>query len=368
MLRAVPDHAPVGARRPTPLARAFDVVAEAAVAPSFSRVGIAGRRRLEHWEQPARQDGRVVLVTGATSGIGLAAACALAALGTDVHLIGRDGRRGAAALELVQAAGPGTARLHLADLSDGSAALAVGTQLADECERLDALVHNAGALTRDYQRTADGVERTVATHLLGPYVLTAALAPLLWTAGDRGGVPGVGASSAAEGAAPPTIVTVSSGGMYAQRFDLDRLELAPDDYDGVTAYARAKRAQLVLAAAWAERFAPVGVASYAMHPGWVDTPGLESGLPRFRRVWRPVLRSPAEGADTAVWLAGGGPAAEARARSRPVPHAGWYHDRHRRSEYRFPVTGHDTSADGEALLAWCARRTGVETPRPAAAG
>ena len=63
--------------------------------------------------------------------------------------------------------------------------------------------------------------------------------------------------------------------MYAQPFDLDALEGGPNGYDGVVAYARAKRAQLVLADAWAARFAPVAVASYAMHPGWVDTPGID---------------------------------------------------------------------------------------------
>ena len=105
------------------------------------------------------------------------------------------------------------------------------------------------------------MELTVATQVLGPYVLTAKLAPLLWRK------PGA------------TIVTVSSGGMYTQRFDLDRLEMGPTDYDGVVAYARAKRAQLVLAEAWARGFAPAGVSSFAMHPGWVDTPGLEAGLP-----------------------------------------------------------------------------------------
>ncbi len=76
--------------------------------------------------------------------------------------------------------------------------------------------------------------------------------------------------------------------MYSQRFDLDTLEAGPDGYDGVVAYARAKRAQLVLAEAWAARFAPAGVASYAMHPGWVDTPGLAEGLPRFRALVRPA--------------------------------------------------------------------------------
>ena len=72
------------------LALATDTVAEATVAPGFSRVGIGLRRRLEEWDDPPRMKGRVTLVTGATSGIGLAAATALAGLGADVHLVGRD--------------------------------------------------------------------------------------------------------------------------------------------------------------------------------------------------------------------------------------------------------------------------------------
>ena len=72
------------------LARATDAVAEATVAPSFSRIGIGLRRRLEEWDDPPSMRGRVALVTGATSGIGLATATALAGLGADVHLVGRD--------------------------------------------------------------------------------------------------------------------------------------------------------------------------------------------------------------------------------------------------------------------------------------
>ena len=121
------------------------------------------------------------------------------------------------------------------------------------------------------------MELTVATQVLGPYLLTATLAPLLWRS------------------SPATIVTVSSGGMYTQRFDLDHLQMAADDYDGVIAYARCKRAEVVLASAWARRFAAAGVASYAMHPGWVETPGLKAGLPRFEAFWRPLLRSSRRG-------------------------------------------------------------------------
>lgn len=339
------------------LARATDAVAEATVAPSFSRIGIGLRRRLEEWGDPPPMTDRVALVTGATSGIGLATATALAVLGADVHLVGRDPGRGATALGAVEAAGPGRAHLHLVDLSDPSAVAAFGRSLCDSTERLDALVHNAGALARTYQTTDDGVERTLATHVLGPYLLTAALAPLLFSSGPD-------PDDAA--CAPATIVTVSSGGMYSQRFDLTALEARLEGYDGVVAYARAKRAQLVLAEAWAARFAPEKVASYAMHPGWVDTPGLTEGLPRFRTLVRPLLRTPAEGADTAVWLAAGGPTVAARAAGATPVTSGFFHDRRLRSDHRFPVTHPSGSGDPERLLAWCAARTGTETPVPGA--
>lgn len=336
------------------VARVVDTVAETTVAPSFSRIGILLRRRLEEWGDPPSMTGRVALVTGSTSGIGLATAIALARLGADVHLVGRDAKKGAVALDRVEAAGAGQAHLHLVDLSEPAAVTAFGEHIGDSAARLDALIHNAGALTRTYQTTSGGVERTLATHVLGPYLLTAALAPLLFSSAPAPGNP-------AE--PPPTIVTVSSGGMYSQRFDLGALESGPADYDGVVAYAKAKRAQLVLADAWANRFAPAGVASYAMHPGWVDTPGLAEGLPGFRALVRPVLRTPAEGADTAVWLAAGGPTVEAPAGTNPTT-SGFFHDRAPRSDHRFPVTHPSGPGDPGRLLTWCAFRTGVTTPEP----
>ncbi len=328
------------------LARAVDAVAEATVVPSFSRVGIVVRRRLEAWDEPPRMDGRDVVVTGATSGIGLAAATALSGLGATVHLVGRDAGRAERARAAVESAGPGPVHVHLVDMADPDAVAAFGLRLSGNLDRRAAVIHNAGALTPSYRATPGGVELTVATQVLGPYMLTATLAPLL----SQG--------------SPATIVTVSSGGMYTQRFDLEHLEMAAGDYDGTVAYARCKRAQVVLAGAWARRLGRSGVASYSMHPGWVNTPGLQAGLPRFAAFWRPLLRTPAEGADTVVWLAAGGPGSEARALGVPTPVSGFFHDRRSRRDHRFPVTRPTLPGDDDALLAWCATRTGIAMPLP----
>lgn len=328
------------------LARAFDIVAEATVAPSFSRIGIELRRRLEGWGAPLRMEGRAVVVTGATSGIGLATASALAGLGATVTLVGRDAERAEEARLAVESAGPGPVHVDIVDMADPEAVQAFAAHVSRRHRELSALIHNAGALTRSYTRTDDGTELTVATQVLGPYVLTAGLAPLLWRSPRS------------------VIVTVTSGGMYTQRFDIEKLEMGPHDYDGVVAYARAKRAEVVLAQAWAGRFATRSVASYATHPGWVDTPGLRAGLPRFHALWGPLLRTPAEGADTIVWLAAGGPIVEAERFGVPAPISGLFHDRRLRSDDRFPVR-HAIGPDApDALMAWCEARTGIATPDP----
>jgi dehydrogenase/reductase SDR family protein 12 len=246
-------------------------------------------------------------------------------------VVGRDEDRTAASAEMVRAAG-GRAEAAVVDITDPDVVDDLCKQLAATHDRVHGLVHAAGALTRDYRRTADGMELTVATAVVGPFRLTAGLAPLL-----RAGA--------------ANVVTVSSGGMYAEPFDLARLVSGPEDFDGVRAYARAKRAQVVMAHEWARRLGPSGVASYACHPGWVDTPGLAAGLPSFTRLG-PLLRTADEGADTAAWLAAGGarrPADGSRAATE-----GFFHDRHARTEHRLRRTqrasAHD---DGMRLWSWC---------------
>ena len=93
---------------------------------------------------------------------------------------------------------------------------------------------------------------------------------------------------------------MSSGGMYSQSLDVERLDPGPGAYRPSAAYARAKRAQVALARRVAERLP--GRAVHAMHPGWVATDSLHESMPRFERVVKPILRSPEQGADTLLWL------------------------------------------------------------------
>jgi dehydrogenase/reductase SDR family protein 12 len=146
-------------------------------------------------------------------------------------------------------------------------------------------VHNAGVLPPERRETPEGLELTFATNVLGPHLLTRLLRDRLVES------------------APARVIFVSSGGMYTRRLDVDDLQSRTGEFDGRVAYARSKRADVVLAERWAEELAGTGVVVHSMHPGWADTPGIKTSIPTFRRVMRPLLRSPEQGADTIVWLA-----------------------------------------------------------------
>jgi NAD(P)-dependent dehydrogenase (short-subunit alcohol dehydrogenase family) len=314
-----------------PTRRAESHAEQATIVGGFSRVGSMARRATQPWPQPPRLDGQVVVVTSASSGIGRAAALALGGLGAEV---GRDRHRTEAVAGAIRLAG-GRAEGALLEVADGAAVDAFADRFASRHDRLDGLVHGAGALLADYAVSAEGFELTVETHVLGSYRLTWRLVPQLRPTGRS------------------TILTVSSGGMYTERFDLNRLEVYPAHYDGVRAHARAKRAHVVLAREWARRWSAWGVASYAMHPGWVDTPGLASGLPSFTRLG-PLLRRPEEGADTAVWPAAGAarpPSAPGLPTSLSVED-GFWRDRRLRGEYYLPWTRSRDGHEEEGRRLW----------------
>ena len=329
------------------LAQSVDTALEATVALSFSRIGYQVRDRLFGWSDLTDRPmhGKVAIVTGATSGLGLAAATRLATLGASVRLLGRDiGRTDAARGRVAEASGNPDVEIGVADLADLGEVRRYAEQVRAYHGRLDVLVNNAGALVREHQRTGDGLELTVQTHVVAPFLLTHELLPLLArTPGSR-------------------VVTVSSGGMYTEALDVDHLEMGPDGFDGVKAYARAKRAQVVLNEQWARRHATSGVTFHAMHPGWVDTPGVQTSLPDFYRVMGPWLRTPEQGADTMVWLAA--------AREPLASNGGFWLDRHRRWTSKVPWT-RTSSADADRLWTWVGAQAGVTAPgsaAPSAAG
>ncbi len=251
----------------------------------FTRLGFKRSRR--HWNAvSAYQGNRHALITGATSGIGRAAAGQLAALGARVTLVARDQRKAdELAAELRAETGNENVGIEIADLSLMSDVHALCDRLLAAGEPIDMLINNAGALFNPRQVTAEGLEKSFALLLLSPYILTERLLPLLRVSGSS------------------RVVNVLSGGMYTQKIDVDDLQSQNGTYSGSVAYARAKRGLMIVTEEWATRWDECGIAVNAMHPGWADTPGVETSLPEFYRVTRRFLRSPEEGADTAVWLA-----------------------------------------------------------------
>ncbi|MDA0184970.1 SDR family NAD(P)-dependent oxidoreductase [Solirubrobacter phytolaccae] len=255
----------------------IDTLLDRTIAPGYSRLGLALRKRRPGWPaDPPRMDGQVVMVTGAASGLGLAAAQGFASLGATVLAVARNEERARDAEQAIS----GDVRGVACDVSS----VAALRELAETVERLDVLVNNAGVMPGERSRSVDGVELTFATHVLGPFVLVQALAPVL------------------EASAPARVINVTSGGMYTQALRAADLLSEQDEYNPKTFYARSKRAEVVLTEQLATRLAGTGVVVHSMHPGWADTPGIRDAMPGFRKVVGPILRNDAEGADTIVWL------------------------------------------------------------------
>lgn len=292
-----------------------DAALEFSVVGSFSRIGYAVRSRLTGWETPAGLAGTRVLLTGGTSGVGLAAARTLTTLGAHVAITGRSQERLDGAADQIAAHGRGPITV-VADSADLAAVRAMFDATVAGLGGLDVVVNNAGALTHEYTRSPQGFETTYAVHVLAPFLLTQLAVPVV---GPQG-----------------RVITVSSGGMYSQSLRPD-MQCGPEGFDGVAAYAKAKRAQVALTQEWARRH-PGGPTFAAMHPGWADTPGVRTSLPTFRRVTGPILRTPEQGADTLVWLA-----------SAQVHSGGFWLDRRRRAVVRVPRTRH-TPHDAQALF------------------
>jgi dehydrogenase/reductase SDR family protein 12 len=334
ILAALADDA-VGVAEETPVSpaqvwigRALSRVVDPFIVGSFDRTGF----RIHSLAFPPDDldvdlSGRRCLVTGANSGIGYETALALADLGADVVLLCRSRERGEKAAERIrQRTGSARVALEVLDVSDLAAIREAAPRLA--AEPVDVLVHNAGVLPDERAETAQGLELTVATHVVGPFLLTALLRNRLEKSPDG------------------RVIWVSSGGMYTRRLNLSDPNWNHRAYDGVVAYAETKRAQVVLAELWADELRSGSVVVNAMHPGWADTPAVKTSLPRFHRLTRRILRTPAEGADTVVWLAASRRAREWTGR--------FFFDREPRRTHLLPFT-RESEEDRRALWALCQR-------------
>lgn len=304
-------------RRPL-LTRALDTVLDRSLVLGYTTIGLAARRALPGWPadpEPGVLAGRHVLVTGASSGLGIATAAGLAGLGATVHLLVRDEAKGARAADRIRGEQPqASLRVWRCDVGDLDDVRRFADAFGAEVPALHAVVHNAGVMPPERTESAQGHELSMAVHVLGPVVMTEALREHL--AGGR-------------------VVLVSSGGMYAQPLRADDPAYLSGTYSPTTAYARSKRMQVELAPLLAERWAADGLTVAVMHPGWADTPGVQESLPTFARLTRPVLRDDAQGADTSVWLA----AVE------PAPASGrFWHDRVERPTSLLPRTRPSTDA------------------------
>lgn len=248
--------------------------------PSFTNIGYMIHAR-SHEPVAIDLTGKTIVVTGGTGGLGKAATQAVAALGARVVVVGRSGEK----LRSVEAEIEGEVAGYQADLSLMSEIRDLAERLLDNESRIDVLLNNAGVLLPEREVTSEGIEKTLATDLAGPFLLTNLLISRLIES------------------APARIVNVTSGGMYSQGIRPDDLQFEHREYGGSAAYAHAKRGQMILTEMWAERLKDTGVAVHAMHPGWARTAGVERSLPLFNKLMGPLLRTPEQGADTMVWLA-----------------------------------------------------------------
>ncbi|MFC5678330.1 SDR family NAD(P)-dependent oxidoreductase [Aeromicrobium endophyticum] len=307
----------------SPLLSVVDTILDKTLVPGYSSIGPALRRRW--WADdpdPQALVGRHVVVTGGSSGLGRAAATGIARLGAVVHLVGRNADRLRESADLIRRDAPDAQLVEeVCDVSDLDSVRAYAADLKETVGALHAIVHDAGVMPPERTETAQGHELALATHVIGPLLLTELLRDTLAAAGD------------------PRVVIVSSGGMYSAPLDSsigDDIEYEEGPYEGIRAYARTKRIQVTLAELMARRYAGDGVVVHSMHPGWADTPGVTDSMPRFAKVVAPILRTAEQGADTIVWLTASPVATRSSGR--------FWSDRRPRSTYYLPGRADDPEA------------------------
>jgi NAD(P)-dependent dehydrogenase (short-subunit alcohol dehydrogenase family) len=322
-----------------PLLRGVDVLLDRTVVPGYSRIGSSVRRRFWASDPEPFTTPTDIVVTGGSSGLGAAAAVGLARLGARVHLVGRTADRLEVSARRIRERVPAADLvIRPCDVSDLDAVAGLVDRLSADLDGVHAVVHSAGVMPPERTLSAQGHESAFATHVLGPVALTVGLLPLL--RGDS------------------RVVFVSSGGMYPVPLRDNDFEYERGKYSGLTAYARTKRMQVVVAELLADRItgddSPVtgsGPVVHSMHPGWADTPGVTDSIPAFAKVMGPILRTDADGADTIVWLCASDEAARSTGR--------FWHDRAPRPTH-VPSWRRDDPAARDALWDTIVEATSID--------
>ena len=259
----------------------------------YTRQGFQTRAAAMGWNLDPKamehtMSGRVCAITGANAGLGFELASELCRRDATVHLLCRNKERGEKAIKAIKETtkGHGNAILHIVDVSDENSIKDFAARFSKTEDKLHCLVNNAGVVPERRQVTADGNEVSFATMAGGSFLLTSLLLPLL------------------ERSKPARVVNMSSAGMYTCKLDPSNIQCDQDKkYDGVFAYAHAKRAQVILTEMWQERCRGSGVTFHSTHPGWCDTPGVSGkSMEWFHKRMGDNLRSPSQGVDTAAWL------------------------------------------------------------------
>ena len=233
--------------------------------------------------------GKQIVITGATHGIGLAAATALARQGARLAIVARSQARAEAAVSRIRVAGGDEAAVDvlIADLGSQASVRQLAGDVLDRYPRLDVLVNNAGALNVPRQVTEDGFELTWAVNHLAPFLLTKLLLDRL------------------KESAPSRVITTSSDAHRPARIPFDDIN-AERSYSGFARYGQTKLANILFTTELARRLEGTGVTANCFHPGFVATGFNRNNgflMSLAMTAVRPFARSPERGAETLVWLA-----------------------------------------------------------------
>jgi NAD(P)-dependent dehydrogenase (short-subunit alcohol dehydrogenase family) len=267
---------------PTPLEQIADRMILPALA-KFSRFGY----QLEHrdWAPYAgtlkHKNALVLMGSGSISRV---TAMSLARLGARVIAVGADEQQGEALVRDIAEETGQSIIFEKSDLAEVSQAMDVAHRVYQHCNELHLLINCTDQVINKRIVTKDGLERTLAQHLIGPFVFVESVFSLLKQAGES------------------RLISMAAPSIYTQRLHLDDLQFKQKPYNGTVAYARAKRGVVDLTEVWSEKWRHDGVIAHSMNPGWADDQE-HHARSMTQRLMKPLLRTPEQAADTIIWLA-----------------------------------------------------------------